>query len=257
VTDLLDEFSARSSGYVWQVQLLKKIQKLVAGRAEKIVVASHYLKRIIGNWGVSTDKIRVIYNAFAVPKIPTVVPASQKPILVSVGRLVPWKGFSTLIDLMPRLLILEPDLELLIIGDGPDQRTLQTQIDQAQLTKQVKLLGRLDTETLFAYLSQATVFVLNTSYEGFSHQLLEVMAIGLPVVTTEVGGNPELITDQVTGLLVPYDDKEALSSAISHLLSQPKLRESLALAAKAKVAEFSKTRMLSEVVSLFQTHENL
>ncbi|MEK7091545.1 MAG: glycosyltransferase, partial [Patescibacteria group bacterium] len=100
----LDEFSVSSQGYAWPVQILKKVQTLVAKRAERIIVPSHYLKKIVSNWGIAPEKITVIYNAFENEisqneSLSLIV--DKKPILFSVGRLVPWKGFSTLITLMP------------------------------------------------------------------------------------------------------------------------------------------------------------
>ncbi|MEK7091904.1 MAG: glycosyltransferase family 4 protein, partial [Patescibacteria group bacterium] len=207
-------------------------------------------------WGVQPEKITVIYNAFENEISQSHLDLEQKPIIFSVGRLVPWKGFSTLIALMPRLLIAEPELQLLIAGDGPDQAVLREQIIRLNLGANVKLLGRLVQADLFAQLTKSRIFILNTAYEGFSHQLLEVMALGLPIITTRVGGNPELISSGENGLFVPYDDKTALVEAIEKLLADPVLSQKLGQAAKERVRVFTKERMIRELIDLFRANEN-
>lgn len=258
VSDLLDEFSLRHD-YSWPVRILKRIQTRVAKGAAQIITPSHYLKKIVANWGIGPAKIEVIYNAFEntiKPISGTLKPMSSAPSLISVGRLVPWKGFATLIAIMPRLLIKWPSLRLLIAGDGPEQDNLREQIKRLNLRANVKLLGRLNQTDLFTQISKANVFVLNTAYEGFSHQLLEVMALGVPIVTTNIGGNPELIKDRETGLLVPYDDEKALNAAIERLLADSVLSHKIARAAQTVVADFTKERMVAELTSLILTHEN-
>jgi glycosyltransferase involved in cell wall biosynthesis len=97
------------------------------------------------------------------------------------------------------------------------------------------------------------VFVLNTAYEGLSHQLLEVMAIGTPIITTPVGGNPELITDGKEGLLVPVDDVPAYEQAVTKLLADTALMQSLAANARARAATFSSTDAVSGIAEVLKT----
>lgn len=259
VEAMLDEFSLSPRNYAWPVRILKRIQTRVARGATQVITPSHYLKKIVSNWGIASTKIQVIYNAFENKILPLDSPRSinsENPTIISVGRLVPWKGFSTLIALVPKLLIKNPGLHLLIVGDGPDQTILKEQIVQFNLGANVKLLGRLNQSDLFTQIGQADLFVLNTAYEGFSHQLLEVMALGVPIITTNIGGNPELIESGQTGLLVPYDDKRALAEAIERLAFDSNLRHRLAQAAQLKVSTFTKIRLIDELVDLLKQHEN-
>ena len=185
VTDNLDTFSKKNS-YSLATKLLKSVQTLVAKRAKLIIVPSQYLKKIITNWGIKENKITVIYNSFDLK-----INLSDKNILrqelnlnkftlISVGRLVPWKGFTGLIDLMIDL----SEMNLLIVGSGPDESVLKERIKIEGISN-VKFLGSLPQTELFKYIKASDIFVLNTSYEGFSHQLLEVMAIGTPIITTK------------------------------------------------------------------------
>ena len=262
VEDSLDVFSTRRGGYGWLVRVLKIVQTLVVSRAKRIVVPSFYLKKIVGNWGVDTEKIDVIYNAFegknlALNKIAERTTLGlNNEIIVSVGRLVPWKGFTTLIEAMPRILIKHPEAKLLIIGDGPEEKTLREKIEQAELGSVVKLLGRLTQTELFKYVVAADVFILNTAYEGFSHQLLEVMSLKTPVVTTRIGGNPELISDGETGLLFEYNNREELIEAVEKILTNKNLASTLSNQAHGVAKSFTRTRMVDGLVDLFKRYES-
>ena len=254
VVDLLDDFSVRNN-YAWPVRILKKIQLLVAHRAQKVIVPSEYLKKIVGNWGALAEKIKVIYNAFEAPaSLPAKETLRQELgfeglVITSVGRLVPWKGFELLIDLMPELSEKFSNLKLYIIGEGPERNILEKLIAAKNLTN-VFLTGRLSQNELLKYIKASDIFVLNTSYEGFSHQLLEVMWCGTPMVTTAVGGNVELIKDDETGFLVGYNERAALKSAIENILVDSDLASRLSQAAETKVSEFSKDRMIEKLLNV-------
>ena len=96
------------------------------------------------------------------------------------------------------------------------------------------------------------VFVLNTRYEGFSHVLLEAAAIGVPTVTTKVGGNPELIEDNVHGYLVKPDDEKTLMHRIEKLLDSPETRARISMNAKKRVGNFSNKKMVEETATLLK-----
>ena len=248
----LEEF--QKNKYDWRTELRRKAQKFVARQAEKAIVPSQYLAKIILGWGVKPEKIKVIYNAFQ----PSVVEGEKEelksflnltgPILVSAGRLVPWKGFEALIEIMPTLIRQFPDLKLFICGDGPDRRNLELGIKNYGLEEKVKLLGRVSQRQLLALITAADLFVLNTGYEGFSHQLLEVMSTATPIITTAVGGNPELIEDGREGIFVPYNGREALTVAITALLKKKKQAQILGWNAKHKIRQFSKEKMIKKLI---------
>jgi len=262
VEDSLDVFSTRRSGYGSLVRVLKIVQTLVAKKAKRIVTPSFYLKKIVGNWGIDTGKIDVVYNAFEGGKTPLDKDKLRQDlnlsgqIIVSAGRLVSWKGFETLIEIMPRLLIKHSEVKLLIIGDGPEEKTLREKIEQAELGSVVKLLGRLPQIELFKYVATADVFVLNTAYEGFSHQLLEVMSLKTPVATTRIGGNPELISDGETGLLFEYNNREEIIEAIEKILANKDLAEKLTGEAYQVALGFTRARMVDGLVDLFKRYES-
>lgn len=248
----------QNNKYDWKTEMRKKIERWVARQAEKVIVPSHYLEGIIRQWGIEPDKIRVIYNAFEPVEIKATKEEIRRflelegTILISAGRLVSWKGFDTLIETMPMLARQFGDIKLLIAGEGPLELTLKSKITNSKLQKKVKLLGPLTRENLLRYIKAADIFVLASGYEGFSHQLLEAMSVGTPIVTTDAGGNPELVQDGREGLLVPYQGREALVVAISQLFKDRRWAELLAWNAKYKAREFSKERMIKNLIQELQ-----
>ena len=256
VKDDLDTFSLKRKPYGFFVRGLKRVETYVSGKADLVIVPSEYLKKIISNWGVSVDKITVIYNSFEPPKGLSSKDAIRKKmkvegeLIVSAGRLVPWKGFDGLIRVWPQVLSKFPNAKLLIIGEGPDKIKLEKLINQLDLTDTVLLTGKLERQELLVYLKIADLFVLNTEYEGFSHQLLEVASVGTPIVTTEVGGNPEIIKDGASGLLVTPGVEEELILAITKILSEPALARKISLGAESRVQEFSSERMITSLIRI-------
>lgn len=248
VKDLLDEFSKKRKGYRLLVLFLKHIETCVAKKADKIIVPSKYLKRIVSNWGIEKNKITVVYNSFdgEVQNLPE--DNKRERIILSAGRLVPWKGFLTLVALMPRLIKHFPDIKLIIAGEGSERKKLEIAIKELNLDANVFLAGALPQEKLFKYIKSASVFVLNTAYEGFSHQLLEVMALGTPIVTTNIGGNPEVIENEKNGLLVELDDRDAIVRSIERILLNEDFSSELVQNARKTVDLFNRERMINETI---------
>ncbi|PIR57958.1 MAG: hypothetical protein COU71_01225 [Parcubacteria group bacterium CG10_big_fil_rev_8_21_14_0_10_38_31] len=250
----LEKFQEEKFDFI--TELRRRIQKYVAGKASRLIVPSHYLKEIMLKWGIKENKISVIYNSFDYSAILEDKDEVRREydingyIIVSVGRLVPWKGFMSLVEVMPDILKDNPQAKLLIIGDGPEMEKLKSKIINIGMTDNVIMLGKLPHEEVLAYLKASDVFVLNTAYEGFSHQLLEVMASGTPIVTTNIGGNVEIIEDNKNGLLVEYDNKNQIKRSILQLLSSEDLVRALTEEGKKTVNNFSKERMINETIKI-------
>ncbi len=250
VSDTLDQFVKEHEKYPWQVRLLKRIQMYVAEGSFRIVVPSKYLKGIVSAWGIALEKISVIYNGFHVSVTKALKPNIRKrlslsgEVIVTAGRLVPWKGMMEVIEMMPEIIESLPNANLVIVGDGPERPQLEKRIMELNLAGAVRLAGRLSQAELFEYIKAADVFVLNTSYEGLSHQILETMAIGTPVVTTDIGGNPEVITHGRSGALLPPNDKGAFIEAIKGFLSERAIAFMIAKEAKKAVGKFTDEAML-------------
>lgn len=259
VTDLLDTFSLEYKKYSLSVRMLKKIEFFVARGAYKIVVPSEYLKKIVTNWGVMPEKIMVIYNAFNEPSVVENKEELRKelrftsPVILSAGRLVPWKGFDTLISLMSKILKEFPETKLVIAGEGPYRENLELVAHSTGIPENIIFTGKLEQKELFKYIKAADLFVLNTSYEGFSHQILEVLSLGTPIVTTAVGGNGEVIKNRENGILVSYNDTGSLLREVSTLLADREKAVRLAENGKKTIKDFSEERMLSSLHKILNT----
>lgn len=256
VLDLLDEFLQRS--YSRPVELLRVIQRFTARRAAVIIVPSQYLKTVVARWGIAEKKINVIANSFEIPchiisrRDARVMLGLTGRVVISAGRLVPWKGFGTLICAVNKLVKENMPLSLIIIGSGPLEKELRDAIMRSNAGTFIHCIGRVEHDEMLMFLAAADAFVLNTGYEGFSHSLLEAMAMGAPVITTAVGGNPELIVNKKNGFLVEYDNEDQLMEAMGFVLTMPaQERERIAIHARKTAEQFSTTRMLRETAEFF------
>ena len=159
------------------------------------------------------------------------VPADA-PMVLWVGRLDPVKGLDLLIDAFATV-ARDSKAHLLLAGGGPIERHLIERIADHRLANRVRLLGpRRDVASL---LKTADVFVLPSRTEGLPNSLLEAMAVGCPIVTTDVPGCRDLINHRQSGLLVPYGDVDRLASSILQLITDKPLAAKLGTAAQAAI----------------------
>lgn len=249
ITAPLDEF-VKEKNVPLGVRLLRRIQIGVARRAERIIVPSEYLKGIVRAWGIPEGKITVIYNAVLREKeidVPGAVAALPRPLVVSVGRLVPWKHMDGVIDAASAT-----GASLAIVGDGPLRDELASRALK-KLSGHYIITGTISHEETLAVMRSAYAFVLNSSYEGLSHLLIEALTLGVPCVATRAGGNPEVIRDGENGLLVPVGDTEALTDALRRLLTDTELRTKLSTHARESAGRFSAEAMYTKTAAVLQS----
>ena len=248
----IDEFQLLH--HDWRVRLLQRLIIWYVRAANVVLVPSRYVRTLVTGWGVPPDCIRVIYNALderqfaSVPDRVTArrevgLPASE-PVLLTVARLVPWKGIGTIVRVLPRVQRIFPDAHLLIVGDGPERTNLEALASPS--SDSVDFLGFQSQQHVHRLMCAADVFVLFSTYEGFPHTLLEAMACRLPVIASAVGGTLEAVIDGRTGVLVPSADEEQLVAAICRVLKEPEFGSSLAERAHEKLERFSWERMVAD-----------
>ena len=215
----------------------------------------------------SATKIHRVYNGidlerFAMPRDVTERPAVapyRPPRIVSVGRLVAFKGFDDLIDACSELARRRIEFVCDIIGDGPQRETLQAKIEQLDLSSRVNLLGSLSQGAVLKKLQAADIFALpsTTDAQGatdvFPTVILEAMASARPVVSTRLAGIPELVVDGETGMLISAGDSTALTQALEQLLRHPDLRLRFGHAGRARIEQHF--RIENTVVSLMEMFE--
>ncbi len=239
VTASLDDFVVTKK-IPWRVQMLHRTQTFVARRARRIIVPSAYLKNIIVHWGIPRETIEVIFNAVppeTIGSAPSAVRALMRPLVLTAGRLVPWKHVDDII----RAVAAVPGRSLVIVGDGPERKRLE-QLASDEMPGRFLFTGTLSHKDLLATMKEADVFVLNSSYEGLSHVLVEASMLHVPIIATTAGGNPEVVQDGVNGKLIPPNDRAALIDA---LVSPQPLRG-------GEREEFTVETMLSKTATLLQ-----
>jgi glycosyltransferase involved in cell wall biosynthesis len=247
---MIEDFQ-KSKKHGW-VGMLNNLQIKVCKKADMVIVPSNWLANMVKRWGVSTEKVRVIYNGVDFKAADMTTEEARKKIgvvgniIISVGRLLPLKGFRMLIKIMPTLLEMNQFFRLVIVGDGPDGKILGAMIRNMRLENKVYLVGKKNHEELSVYFRAADIFVLNTSHEGFSHQILESMMAETPVITTAVGGNLEVIKQGENGFMVKYNDEFNLVEAIKTLWYSEELRNQFIKEGNKTVEKFSMERMLEE-----------
>ena len=200
--------------------------------------------------GVAARKVTRIWNGIDLSDFSFTGPAAA-PIAISVARLSAEKDIPTLLRAVALAVREVPDLRLKLVGEGAERAKLEGLTRELRITSCVEFLGeRTDVPNLLA---QAGFFVSSSLTEGISLTLLEAMAVGLPVVATAVGGNSEIVTDGVTGQLVPPGNPAALAQAIVSMCRNEDRRHALGHAGRDRVTEhFEVRRMVSDYECLYR-----
>jgi glycosyltransferase involved in cell wall biosynthesis len=215
----------------------------------------------------SAAKIHRVYNGIDLERFATPYDEMARPALapyhvpriVSIGRLVAFKGFEDLIDACAGLVNRGVDFLCDIIGDGPLYDTLHGKIKALNLSPKLNLLGSLSQQTILKKLRGADIFVLasTTDAQGasdvFPTVILEAMASARPVVSTQLAGIPELVLDGETGILVSPGDPSDLTEALGQLLGDPGLRLRYGRAGRTRIEQhFRIENTVAPLVELFQ-----
>ena len=247
IEDSFEEFQKRRHDL--KVELLKALRRFCTRRADAVIVPSRYLARAVANWGVFETKTIVIYNAVELPSLVcSTIPLPTRFNIVTVGRLVPWKQIDHLIKAVTEC----EDVGLVIVGDGPERRRLEATVVENQLTDRVYFAGHQSKEEAFALMSACDIFVLNSTYEGFPHVVLEAMCAGLPVVATAAGGTPELVRDGENGILIAPQANGALSKTLLKLVCSAEERQRLAAGAQQTTQRFRQAVMVEETETILR-----
>jgi glycosyltransferase involved in cell wall biosynthesis len=218
--------------------------------ADKAVCVSKDSADSAREQGIPERKICTILNGIDLSRFRPALPGSSGPI-VSVGRLSPEKDFATLVRAAAIAVEKDASFRLEIAGDGPAADSVRGLVAELKLGHAVTLLGQV--KDIPSLLARGSIFTLSSLTEGVSLTLLEAMASGLPVVATRVGGNPEVVDDGVTGLLVPPADPPLLAAALLALWGDPRKREELGRAGRARVeALFDVRNMVAAYEELYR-----
>jgi glycosyltransferase involved in cell wall biosynthesis len=210
---------------VWYKNPSGKLVYLAASLADIITVVSksesNFIAKQIGKDSRIYRKIKTIYNGVVDAKL-TPIGHDGRIVFCVASRLVKDKGIGEIIDAFVRIEKEHPDTELILLGDGPDSSTFK---ELSKHQSKIRFMGH--QKNPLQYIVNADIFVHPTYHEGFSVALVEASMLARPIIATSVGGNVEIINDNITGLLVEPKDSDSLYKAMLRLLEDAKLREML------------------------------
>jgi glycosyltransferase involved in cell wall biosynthesis len=203
----------------------------------------------------SESRIRVVYNGVDPPAEiepdPEIVELARRgPVVTAVTGLREGKGNETLVRAFGRVAQARPEATLVIAGDGPERASVEAEVAAAGLAGRVRLPGGI--ADVYALLAASDVFVLPSWAEAFPYSVLEAMALGMPILATDVGGVGEAIEDARSGLLVPPRDEAALARGLARLLDDREMATALGNAAQARQREtFTLSGMIEGTLSVY------
>ena len=225
--------------HLWGESAPHPLLRLIARAtvSHHIAVSGEIAQRLRCEYRLPADRVTVVHNGVQLtPPHDIFLEAPldnglSRPLVLTVARLESQKGLRYLVAAADQV----PNATFLIAGDGPERPVLEKQIAGLGLEARVTLLGhRSDVPALLAC---CDVFVLPSLHEGLPLAILEAMNSGVPVVATAVGGIPEAIRHEQTGLLVPAADPRALAAAVQRIIDEPRLSSRLSESARWEVSE--------------------
>ena len=235
------------------------LESLMAEARFVVTVSDYAVDYLKSRFPVAAHKIYRVYNGINLAQFTPAQPGVQSVRIISVGRLIPKKGYADLIEACGLLYKQGFDFRCTIVGGGPEHLPLRQLIEAQRLDKMIELVGPKSQTEIVELLAQSQIFVFPARRDEAGDQdnlptvLIEAMASGLPIVTSRLAGIPEIITDQINGILVPQRAPEALASAIRSLLLDPKKREKLGASGLSTAREkFSLAATVQELIAIFE-----
>jgi len=234
----------------------------ICAAAEFVAVETDYSRGLLRErCPESAEKIHRVYNGLDLANLPAPLQQEQPPgptMILSVGRLVPFKGFEFLLEACAELDRRNFDFRCQIVGDGPLREKLEKMIADLKLRHRVELCGSLSQADVYSKLRSCDIFALASVIDAegasdiFPTVIMEAMACAKPVVSTTLAGIPESVADGVTGLLVPPGDREGLANALDKLVRDPALRVRFGKAGRARMtSEFNVAKTVEPLHQLF------
>lgn len=203
-------------------------------------------------------KFKLVHCGVDTPTYPWCRPKDHGNSILYVGRLAAEKGILVLLDSFAELIKNRPQARLRLAGDGEDRQVLQTRVAEMGLGDHVLFLGYCSQEAVRQQLEASDLFVLPSFAEGVPVSLMEAMAIGVPVVSTFVGGVVELVVPEHTGLMVAAGNAQQLAHAMRRGLTDGPLRQRLSRAAREKVEQdYDLVTQVAKLSELFHEHHGL
>ncbi len=236
------------------IRSLEFFQRKICEQYDLVLAPSRYMKMSLMKYSsVEESKIEVVYNGmvnyeYPKDKIETLrsrLLGKNRVLLISACRMVPWKGIEYLID---ALRLMQNDIKLILIGDGPMRDKLQKKAEGLN----IEFLGRIPHEEVQAYIRASDLYILPSIYEPSSHALLDCLVTQTPIIATNVGGTPEIISNGKTGLLIKDRDSVEIAGAIQVLLSDEELYRKIKENQKEECEKYLWENMIDRYIGVYK-----
>lgn len=246
-------FSRNLSSFV-----MKTLVKMLYRRAESIVAISEGVKNSLTSLGISSDRIHVIYNPVALDRIkklagdpPEVLRPANKYHLLNIGRLTEQKDQKALIAAIP-LIKKRFDVHLTILGDGHLRHSLKQQAIELGIEDDVAFPGWIANP--FAVIKDSDIFILSSIFEGFGNVVVEAMACGIPIISTDCPSGPaEILSDGKYGVLTEPGNSEHIANAVIKLFYDRDHYENLKLIGQVRANDFDISKISKQYIKVLES----
>ena len=237
-----------------RLRALRSSRSAALKRAAFVLSPSSYLREVALGWGLDPARVLVIPNP--APAIPALPPREtlraelgvDGTVLAFAGRLTTQKALDDALDALSKV----PLVTLLVLGDGPERGRLERGAAERGLDGRVRFLGAGSRDDVLRLFSAADAALLTSAWENLPHTVLEALAVGTPVISTAVGGVPEVVHDGENGLLVLPASPEALVEAVKRFRDDSALRQRLRAGAAPSVAHLAEGPLLERIEALLE-----
>jgi glycosyltransferase involved in cell wall biosynthesis len=247
VAGTVDDFQRAGGGVRGRAYRLARDLEL--RHAAHVFCPSEWLRQLALSWGVDESRLSALPNP--TPSLPELPPREELKrefemngaTLAFAGRLTAQKSLGVALEAVAST----EAVQLLIAGDGGERAELERRAAELGLADRVRFLGAKPRERVVELFRAADAAILSSSWENFPHTVVEALAVGTPVLATEIGGVAEVVRDEVNGLLVPAGDAAALGEAVRRFFGDAELRQRLRAAAAPSVAAYAPERVFGEL----------
>ena len=228
INESFDEFQENSHNL--HLEIAKFSRGWTATKADIVITPSKHLAKVVENWGVQPNKLKIIYNG---TKIVTdnISKTNQGTVnLITVGRLAPWKNIDTIIKSVNLLKQYDMKFKLFIVGSGPLESELKKLVSDLNLSSEVIFTGQKKYSELTEYYKNSNIYIQASGYEGLPHVLLEAINYDLSVISTPIGGSNEILQDGKNGYVLNLEkgkkpNTENLKNIILETINKKELTE--------------------------------
>ena len=254
IEDSFDEFQLNSHNL--HLEIAKFSRGWTATKADIVITPSRHLSNVVKNWGVKADRLKVIYNGTRITNNEFSKSNSNTIKLITVGRLAPWKNVDSIIEAMYLLKKEDLNINLIIVGSGPQELDLKKQVDNLNLSNEVIFTGQKKYLELKEYYKSADIYIQASGYEGLPHVLLEAINFDLAIISTPIGGTNEILQDGKNGFILDLEkgikpNSKNLKNIILEAVNNKKLTEEKRVNAKKLLnSKFDESKNLYEYLEI-------